>query len=71
MPWAKGRSWAKGIETGISGLGFYLLKSSENSRSGLGIQSPRKVRKRTRFKNVKYISDLIKRYGKEFLNLQV
>ena len=26
MPWAIGRSWAKGIETGISGLGYLLRK---------------------------------------------
>jgi hypothetical protein len=71
MPWATGRSWAKGIETGISGLGFYLRKETPNSRSGLGIQSPRKVRKKSKFKNVKYISDLIKRYEKEFSNLQI
>lgn len=71
MPWATGRSWAKGIETGISGLGFYLRKETSNSRSGLGIQSPRKVRKKSKFKNIKYISDLIKRYEKEFSNLQI
>jgi hypothetical protein len=71
MPWATGRSWAKGIETGISGLGFYLRKETPNSRSGLGVQSPRKVRKKSKFKNVKYISDLIKRYEKEFSNLQI
>ena len=71
MPWATGRSWAKGIETGISGLGFYLRKKTSTSRSGLGIQSPRKVRKKSKFKNIKYISDLIKRYEKEFSNLQI
>ena len=27
MPWAPGRSWAKGIESGISGLGYYLKNS--------------------------------------------
>mgnify|MGYP000686684010 CR=1 FL=1 len=27
MPWAVGRSWARGIETGISGLGYYLKKT--------------------------------------------
>lgn len=71
MPWATGRSWAKGIETGISGLGYYLLKETQNSRSGKGIQSPRKVRSRSRFKNMKYISELIKKYEQEFKNLQV
>ena len=28
LPWATGRSWAKGIESGLSGLGYYLKKSS-------------------------------------------
>ena len=71
MPWATGRSWAKGIETGISGLGYYLLKNTDSSRSGLGIQSPRKVRKKSKFKNTQYISALIKKYEKEFKNLQL
>ena len=72
MPWAPGRSWAKGIETGISGLGYYLKVSKDISRSGLGIQSPRKVRKSgSKFKNVQYISALIKKYQKEFANLQL
>ena len=72
MPWAPGRSWAKGIETGISGLGYYLKISKDSSRSGLGIQSPRKVRKSgSKFKNVQYISALIKKYQKEFANLQL
>jgi hypothetical protein len=71
MPWASGRSWAKGIETGISGLGYYLLKSTDGSRSGLGIQSPRKVRKKSRFKNTQYITAFIKKYEKEFSNLEL
>ncbi len=72
MPWAPGRSWAKGIETGISGLGYYLKINRNTSRSGLGIQSPRKVRKSgSKFKNTQYISALIKKYEKEFANLQV
>ncbi len=71
MPWAAGRSWARGIESGISGLGYYL-KVSKNSRSGLGIQSPKKVRKKgVKFKNTKYISDLIKRYEIEFSNIKI
>tara|TARA_E500000318_G_scaffold94029_1_gene93306 strand:+ start:4705 stop:5298 length:594 start_codon:yes stop_codon:yes gene_type:complete len=72
MPWASGRSWAKGIETGISGLGYYLRKSTDSSRSGLGVQSPRRVRRSgSRFKNVQYISALINKYEKEFKNLQI
>jgi len=41
MPWASGRSWMDGIETGLSGLGLYLYKSGEDikgSRSGPAIQ---------------------------------
>ena len=71
MPWATGRSWAKGIESGISGLGYYLKVSRDGSRSGLGIQSSKKVRAGgVRFKNTQYISALIKQYKKEFQNLK-
>lgn len=72
MPWAPGRSWAKGIESGISGLGYYLKIKTDNSRSGLGIQSPRKVRKSSsKFQNTQYISALLKKYQKEFENLRL
>jgi hypothetical protein len=67
MPWASGRSWAKGIETGISGLGFLLRK--EGGRSGKAIQSKNKVRSQ-RFQNTQYISALIKKYKKEFNNIK-
>ncbi len=69
MPWAIGRSWARGIETGISGLGYYL-KKKKNSRSGFGIQSStNQVRPGTVFKNTRYISDLINRFSKDLKNL--
>lgn len=69
MPWAIGRSWARGIETGISGLGYYL-KKTKNSRSGFGVQSStNKIRPGTVFKNTKYISDLINRFSKDLKNL--
>lgn len=72
IPWATGRSWAKGIETGISGFGYYLKVDRDNSRSGLGIQSPRKVRKKgVKFNNISYISALIKKYKKKFENLEI
>jgi hypothetical protein len=72
MPWAPGRSWAKGIETGISGLGFYLRVQRDSSRSGLGVQTPKKIRKAgTKFRNTKYISEILKKYKKEFEALQV
>ena len=45
LPWETGRSWVKGIEEGISGLGYYV-KIRKNSRSGLGIQSEEQQRKK-------------------------
>ena len=69
LPWAPGRSWAKGIESGLSGLGYYLKKSSSSSRSGLGIQTSQKVRKGVKFNNTKYISSFLKKYQKEFENI--
>jgi len=44
MPWSDGggRSWAKGIETGISGLNYYVNfekeLNSQRSKSGYGLQ---------------------------------
>ena len=71
MPWAPGRSWAKGIETGISGLGYYLLAERNNSRSGLGIQTSKRVRRSgSKFRNTSYISAFLKKYKKEFETLQ-
>lgn len=69
MPWAEGRSWARGIEQGISGIGYYL-KISRNSRSGLGIQSQKQVRSGFRFKNTKYISALINKYKQKIQDLE-
>jgi hypothetical protein len=69
LPWAPGRSWAKGIESGLSGLGYYLKKSSSSSRSGLGIQTSQKIRKGVKFNNTKYISSFLKKYQKEFENI--
>ena len=72
MPWAEGRSWAKGIETGISGVGWYLYNQKKNypqSRSGPAIQVKSKSSSKVRFKNVKYISDILNRYEKKFSEL--
>lgn len=70
MPWASGRSWAQGIEYGISGIGYYLHKFSPKSRSGYGIQAKKPVRANIRFKNTKYISDLISKYSKKLMMLE-
>ena len=69
MPWASGRSWAQGIETGISGLGFYLNLKSKNSRSGTGLQTSVKDNSK-RFKNQQYISFLINKYTTLFAQLK-
>lgn len=68
MPWAIGRSWAQGVETGISGLGF-LLRKKGKGRSGAAIQSRVKVRG-GRFNNTPYISSFIKKYKKRFEDLK-
>jgi len=70
LPWAFGRSWVKGIESGLSGLGYYLNKR-QGSRSGLGIQVEKKVRKGVKFRNTTYISALLKKYKKEFENIKL
>jgi len=69
MPWATGRSWAKGIETGISGIGYLLNKSTSSSRSGVAIQARSKVRS-GKFKNRPYISALLKKYKKKFSEIR-
>jgi len=71
MPWATGRSWARGIERGISGLGQYLVKSSKiaKSKSGFAIQTDTRVRG-GRFSNTSYISALLNNYYKEIQKLE-
>lgn len=69
MPWAAGRSWAKGIETGISGIGQYFYTIREDfgavSRSETAIQTSKNIRRKTRFKNVKYISAILANFEKK------
>ena len=67
LPWAGGRSWAQGIERGLSGLG-YLLRKNEG-RSGAAIQSRVKVRGE-RFKNRPYISAFLRKYKMKFEDLK-
>jgi hypothetical protein len=62
LPWENGRSWVKGIERGISGLGYYLsgrFKSPEPSQSGGGIQSSYKVRAGS-FVTVEYLGGILR-----------
>ena len=67
LPWALGRSWAQGIERGISGLGYLLRKNK--GRSGAAIQSRVKIRGGG-FSNTPYISALIKKYTQRFQQLK-
>jgi hypothetical protein len=68
MPWAAGRSWAKGIESGISGLGYYL-PLIEVGRSEGARQNKTKIGS-GKFKNTTYISALINKYIKVFSSIQ-
>jgi len=69
LPFQSGRSWAKGIESGISGLNYFLGKQSQSSRSGFGIQSDKKVRNGVKFRNTKYITALLKEYQRKFASI--
>lgn len=68
LPWASGRSWAEGIERGLSGLGYLLRK--DGGRSGAAVQSRVNKIRSGRFQNRPYISALIKKYTKRFEDLQ-
>lgn len=58
LPFENGRSWAKGVEDGISGFGYYVYGLLfPESRSGRGIQSKNRIRT-TVYKPIKYISEL-------------
>lgn len=71
VPWAKGRSWVKGIEHGLSGFGKYMpTKTKRNiSRSGGAIQVKKDLRK-GRFKNKSYLSPIYKKYTKRIERLK-
>jgi hypothetical protein len=71
MPWQGGRSWAKGIESGISGLNYYLFsrdKQFKNSRSGPAVQTSRSNRG-ARYLPTQYMSTLLKKYRTKFSSL--
>ena len=72
-PWIIGKSWAEGIERGISGLGYLLDKRHRypisSGKSKAALQSSVKLRG-GKFKNVQYISALINKYKKRFNKLK-
>jgi len=69
LPWASGRSWAKSIELGLSGLGRYLKSHTPASRSKVGIQTKGKLRT-GKFRNVSYLSPMLKKYYKRIEKLE-
>ena len=72
MPRQEGRSWAKGIEEGISGLNYYLFSSSKSfpkSESGTAIQLRDRISSGLRFERKSYISKLLNKYKSLFKNL--
>lgn len=72
MPWQEGRSWAKGIEEGISGLNYYLFSQSKNfpnSRSGTAVQSIKQLTTGKSFERKQYISSILNKYKSMFRNL--
>jgi hypothetical protein len=58
LPWAPGRSWASGIENGLSGLGSYLVTNSEKSRSGTAVQVEAVISNAS-FSTTPYLSKII------------
>jgi len=60
IPWSTGLSWLKGIEEGISGLGFFIFKKEGglSSRSKTGVQT--KADKGRQFKPTLYLTKIYK-----------
>tara|TARA_R100000008_G_C3586495_1_gene172832 strand:- start:4339 stop:5052 length:714 start_codon:yes stop_codon:yes gene_type:complete len=66
VPWM-GKSWLKGIESGISGLGAYLYVEDENfknSRSGTAVQVKNSLRSGG-YRPVSYISALYNEFSRD------
>lgn len=66
LPWATGRSWAIGMEDGISGLGRYLNIQYDDGRSGAGIQAKNIKNLRPAFQPTPYITPILKKYRAKF-----
>ena len=70
IPWLTGKSWVKGVETGLSNLGQYVYSASGfgSSRSGTGIQAKNKA-SGVSFRNTPYVTKLINDFKKRLLAL--
>jgi len=70
MPWS-GKSWTRAIETGISGLAYYLFsrkRNFRNSRSGKAIQLKVPLRSAS-YTPVPYLTELRKNFVRIVNNL--
>lgn len=67
LPFERGQSWVRGIERGISGLGFYLHGRFNKSRSGGGIQSEYEIRPAT-FRTTRYMTTIVENFYKNIKN---
>jgi len=66
MPFEGGKSWAKGIERGISGFSNYLYGLIfQQSRSGRAIQAENRIRK-SNFRPTSYFNKLYKDFLENF-----
>lgn len=62
MPWARGLSWAEGIEIGIPGFSHFLPSyKRNNSRSGGGIQVKPELRS-AEFNKVPYLTEIFNNF---------
>ena len=65
-PW-EGRSWIKGVETGITGLGNYLYQRHEGfptSRSGKAVQKSQQMRTMS-FRPIRYMTSILEEFYKQ------
>ena len=66
MPFEGGRSWARGIERGISGLSHYMAAKKASvqkaSKSGQGIQVRGAYHSGAVYRPTKYISHMINNF---------
>lgn len=71
LPWATGRSWALGMEDGISGLGKYINTETPYDpptyRSTAGVQGKRILR--PAFQPTPYITPILKKYRAKFTQI--
>jgi len=68
LPFEKGKSWAEGIEKGISGFGNFLrgiFKSPDPSHSGKGLQAQNQVRNEE-FQRRDYLSKIFRDFVSKF-----